>query len=116
MTLTVGYRLRIYKQYNNIYMIAAGKDFNLLKHRAKVTYDARDLSYSDRKNEKYMVTTKDNKKIHFGDSRYEDFLSHQDKDRRDRYRKRASKIKDKHGNLTYKDKSSPNFWSYHLLW
>ena len=96
--------------------IVTGKDFDSLKHRAKVIYDARDLSYSDRKNKKYVVTTKDNKQIHFGDSRYKDFLSHQDWKRRVRYRKRASKIEDKEGNLTYKDKNSANFWSYHLLW
>jgi len=96
--------------------IVTGKDFDLLKHRAKVIYDARDLSYSDRKNKKYMVTLKNGDKIHFGDSRYEDYLIHKNKNRRNRYRKRASKIKDKDGNLTYKDKNSANFWSFHLLW
>jgi len=93
-----------------------GRDFVLLRHRAKNLYDAKDLSYSNRKNKKYVVTTKDNKQIHFGDSRYEDYLSHQDWKRRVRYRKRASKIRDKEGNLTYKDPNYANYWSYHLLW
>ena len=56
------------------------------------------------------------KKIHFGDDRYEDYLTHLDRKRRTQYRKRASKIKDKNSKLTYKDKNSANFWSYQLLW
>lgn len=78
-------------------------------------YGATDLKPSTRKNKKYMVLYK-NKWIHYGDSRFADFLDHQDLDRRHNYRRRASKIKDKEGNLTYKDKNSPNFWSYFTLW
>ena len=87
-----------------------GKDFNLLKHRAINVYGAKNLEYSNRMNKKYMVTLKNDNNIHFGDPR------HQDWKRRRLYRKRASNIKDKNGNLTYKDKNSANFWSYHLLW
>ena len=47
---------------------------------------------------------------------HEDFLQHQDPERRLRYRKRASKIKNKYGKLTYKDPKYANYWSYHLLW
>lgn len=67
--------------------------------------------------------------ISFGDKRYEHYMTsplipkslriyheHYDKQRRDNYRKRASKIVDKYGNLTYKDKNSPNYWAYNLLW
>ena len=97
-------------------MILTGKDFDLLRHRARAVYGAKNFDYSDRENKKYVVTLKNGKKVHFGDSRYEDFLIHKDSDRRLRYRQRASKIKDKYGNLTYKNKNSPNFWSYHLLW
>ena len=86
-----------------------GEEFDLLRYRAINLYGAKDLDYSNRMNKKYMVTLKNGKKIHFGDKRYEDYLTHQDW-------KRASKIKDKNGNLTYKDKNSPNFWSYQLLW
>ena len=93
-----------------------GNDFQLLRQRAINLYGAKDLEYSNRMNKKYMVTLKNNDKIHFGDDRYEDYLTHKDWKRRTQYRKRASKIKDKKGNLTYKDKNSANFWSYHLLW
>ena len=93
-----------------------GNKFDLLKYRAINLYGAKDLEYSNRMNKKYMITLKNGKKIHFGDDRYEDYLTHLDRKRRTQYRKRASKIKDKDGNLTYKDKNSANFWSYHLLW
>ena len=93
-----------------------GKDFDLLRQRARNIYSVKDLSYSNRKNKKYMVTLKNGDRIHLGDKRYEDFLTHQDLKRRIQFRKRASKIKDKHGNLTYKDPNYANFWSYHLLW
>ena len=87
-----------------------------LRNRAKTMYGAKDLDYSDRKNKKYVVTLKNGKKIHFGDDRYEDFTTHKDTERRSRYRKRASAIREKNGNLTYNNKNSANFWSYHLLW
>jgi len=93
-----------------------GNEFNLLKHRAINVYGAKNLEYSNRMNKKYMVTLKNGNEIHFGDDRFEDFLTHKDAKRRRSYRKGASKIKNKNGNLTYRDKNSPNFWSYHLLW
>ena len=93
-----------------------GKDFDLLRRRAINLYGVKDLDYSNRMNKKYMVTLKNGNKIHFGDDRYEDFLTHKDWKRRIRYRKRASQIKDKHGNLTYDNSKSANYWSYHLLW
>ena len=93
-----------------------GEDFDTLKFRAKNLYDAKDLRYSNRRNKKYVVTLKNGKDIHFGDSRHEDFLQHQDWNRRLRYRKRASMIKNKDGKLTYKDPEYANYWSYHLLW
>ena len=68
-----------------------------------------------RKNKKYVVVYK-NKPIHFGDSRYDDYIDHRDEERRHRYRQRASKITNKDGELTYKDKNSANYYSFNLLW
>lgn len=96
--------------------IVSGKDFDLLQMRAKNVYRAKDLQLSHKKNKKYVITLKNGKKIHFGDPNYEDFLIHGDMRRRERYRKRASRIKDKDGFFTYMDRNSPNYWSYHLLW
>ena len=67
---------------------------------------------STRKNKKFMVLNPDNKYVHFGDNRYEDFTQHKDKDRQQKYLNRSSKIK---GN--WKDnKYSPNNLSINILW
>jgi hypothetical protein len=83
---------------------------------------------STAKNKKYSVyVLKDGKKrlIHFGDTRYKHFkdklgkytnLNHNDKDRRERYLKRAKGIKDRSGNLTWKDKNSANYYAVKFLW
>jgi hypothetical protein len=81
-------------------------------------------------NYKYFVNVKsDNKKgfkkIGFGNKKYQQFkdklghyknLDHNDKERRNRYLKRARGIKNKEGKLTYKDKNSSNYWSISVLW
>lgn len=70
---------------------------------------------------KYFVYVKaDNKKgykkIGFGHKDYEDFTQHKDEKRRANYLKRAKGIKDKNGNLTWKNKNTPNYWAVHFLW
>ena len=67
---------------------------------------------STRKNKKYMILNDDNKYIHFGDSRYQDFTKHNYLERRKRYLDRATKIKGNWKN----DKYSPNLLSQNLLW
>jgi hypothetical protein len=78
---------------------------------------------STRKNKKYMTTYK-GKIIHFGDKRYQQYfdkighyshLNHLDEERRKNYLSRAKGIK-KNGRLSYKDKTSPNYYSVHYLW
>jgi hypothetical protein len=71
---------------------------------------------SNRKNKKFKVLTPNGKIIHFGDSRYEDFTQHKDKKRQENYCKRARGIKNKKGELTYKDPESANYYSYKFLW
>lgn len=83
--------------------------------RKAYSYGATEFGKSERKNKKYYVIY-DNKIIHFGHSGYDDYTTHHDKERRYNYRKRASGIKDKNGNLVYKNKYSPGFWSYNILW
>ena len=56
------------------------------------------------------------KKVHFGSPAYEDYTMHKDEDRRKKYLSRATKIKNKKGELTCEDIESPNFWSINLLW
>lgn len=70
------------------------------------------LSVSIRKNKKYMIETPSGKKIHFGDSRYQDFTKHKDMTRKKRYilRHRGRE------NWTKSGINTPGFWSRWLLW
>ena len=95
--------------------ILVGEEFDKLIDKAK-DLGAESLDYSSRKNNKYMVTLPSGKKVHFGSSKYEDYTVHKDKERRDKYRARATKIKNKKGELTYTNPESSNYWSVHLLW
>ena len=95
--------------------LVSGKEFEKLTRNAK-KLGAESLDYSTRKNNKYMVTLPSGKKVHFGSTKYADYLTHKDKDRRDKYLARATKIKNKQGELTYNNPESANFWSVHLLW
>ena len=95
--------------------ILEGKDFDKLKKNAK-KLGAESLDYSKRKNNKYMATLPSGKKIHFGSPKYEDFTIHKNKERRDKYLARATKIKNKKGELTYTNPESSNYWSVNLLW
>ena len=99
---------------NDKYLVS-GKEFEKLTRNAK-KLGAESLDYSTRKINKYMATLKSGKRVHFGSSKYEDYLTHKDKDRRDKYLARATKIKNKQGELTYNIPESANFWSVHLLW
>ena len=100
---------------NNDKFVLKGKEFKNLTKMAK-KLGAESLDYSKRKNDKYVVKLPNGKKIHFGSSNYPDFLIHKDEDRKENYLKRAKKIKNKQGELTYNNPESSNFWSVNLLW
>lgn len=81
---------------------------------------------STRKNKKYDAYY-NGKWIPFGDPNSEQYkdstglglyshMDHNDPKRREAYRKRASGIKNAKGELTYKDKNSPNYYSFNFLW
>ena len=85
-----------------------------------------EFSKSKVKNKKYAVKY-NGKTINFGDSRmaqYKDSTglglfsskNHLDPIRRKSYLARARGIKNKKGELTYKDPNSKNFWSVNFLW
>ena len=95
--------------------VLTGDKFTKLTKKAK-KLGAESLDYSSRKNNKYMVTLPAGKKVHFGSPNYPDYLIHGDKERRDKYLARATKIKNKIGELTYTKIESPNYWSTNLLW
>ena len=57
-----------------------------------------------------------NKIINFGSKTGSTFIDHHDTNKRRAWRARHSKIKNKQDQSVYKLKSSPSFWSWHLLW
>lgn len=63
---------------------------------------------STRIHKKYMVRV-NGKLIHFGDNRYQDYTTHHDKTRRDRYHSR-------HQHDDFYDTTKPSFWSMFFLW
>jgi hypothetical protein len=83
---------------------------------------------SKAKNKKYSVYVMKNGKkrlIHFGQKGYKHFkdklghyssLDHNDKERRKKYLSRAKGIKNKKGELTWKDKNSANYYAIRYLW
>ena len=95
--------------------LVSGKEFKKLTRNAK-KLGAESLDYSTRKNNKYMATLSSGKKVQFGSPNYPDYLIHQDKERRDRYLARATKIKNEQRELTYTNPESANYWSVNLLW
>ena len=81
---------------------------------------------STRPGKKYMVVV-NGKTIHFGDSssqQYKDttglglytHLNHNDEKRRASYLARAKGIRNKAGELTWKNKNSANYFSIRWLW
>ena len=71
---------------------------------------------SNKPNKKFYVIYNDNK-IYFGAPNYEHYTEgHLDIDRKKRYLTRATKIKDKYGDYTYKNPLSANFWAVFFLW
>ena len=95
--------------------VLVGEEFDKLIDKAK-DLGAESLDYSSRKNNKYMVKLPGGKKVHFGSPKYEDYTIHKDKERRDKYLSRATKIKIKQGELTHNNPESSNYWSTKLLW
>ena len=93
--------------------LAQGDNFKKLQKKAK-KLGADSLQYSKRKNYKYMIEYED-KKIHFGSAKTEDYLTHKNPVRRDKYLSKAKRITDKDGRLTHELPFYPNYWSVKLL-
>jgi len=80
---------------------------------------------------KYTAILKDGRRVNFGHRDYQHYKDsvpkrlggklwshndHNDKERRQRYRRRHEAIKTKSGKPAYKVKYSPSWFSYHFLW
>jgi hypothetical protein len=76
------------------------------------------IDISSRENKRFKIVRLDGKTIHFGVwpySRYGTFIDHRDPDIREAWRARHSKIM-KDGKPAYKNKDSPAFYAWNLLW
>ena len=75
---------------------------------------------SKSKNKKFSVYVMKNGKkklVHFGQKGYDDWRSGTaTKEQRKSYLARAKGIRDKQGNLTWKDKNTANYWAVKYLW
>lgn len=67
---------------------------------------------SDKPEKKYFIVTNTNKKVYFGQAGAEDFTTHRDEERRQRYITRHKSRED----WTKNGINSAGFWSYHYLW
>lgn len=95
-------------KFNQLLLVSNPKEVD---RRAKEFYD-KPVYMSNRKNKKYMIENDDNKFIHFGDIRYQDYTFHKDAIRAMSYRKRMNGVKGNWKN----DEYSPNILSLRLLW
>ena len=75
---------------------------------------ATEFGPSKTKNKKYCVSYH-GKRINFGAKGMSDYTIHKDPERRRRYRARHRAIRNKQGQLVYKLKTSPAYWSWNLL-
>lgn len=76
------------------------------------------LEVSKVKDKRFSIIGPDGDRISFGLWPYKGdgtFLDHNDVEIRDAWRARHSKIK-RGNNLAYKDKSSPEYYSWNILW
>ena len=74
-------------------VLVQGDNFKKLQKKAK-KLGATSLEYSKRKNYKYIIEY-DGKKIHFGSANTEDYLTHKDSVRREKYLSKAKKFSNK---------------------
>ncbi len=86
---------------------------NILDAKAK-KLGATEIGISKAKNKRFYVIY-NNKIINFGLNTGQTFIDHKNKQIRDAWFKRHSKIL-RSGSPAYKNKESPSFWSYRILW
>ena len=77
-------------------------------------YGATDFGISKAKNKRFYVIYNDHV-INFGSRDGSTFIDHGDEKKLHAWRARHSKIYNKNG-LAYKDKTSAEFWNWHLTW
>ena len=87
---------------------------NELYNKSKLL-GATDFGIPSRKTKRFFVVY-NGKAIHFGSKNGSTFIDHHNTLLRRNWKARHSKIINKYGIPFYTIKSSPEYWSYHLLW
>jgi hypothetical protein len=83
----------------------------------KVLYKPFTSKAKGKKMSVYVMKNDKKRLIHFGATGYDDWRSGTaTKEQRKSYLARAKGIKDKQGNLTWKDKNTSNYWAVRYLW
>ena len=95
----------------NSNLVSIDKLKKVIKEKGLMKY-VKDLGYSKAKGKKYYIKTIDDKTVNFGSLDYQDFLTHKDKYRRDRFRLRFNKLYNKFS----ENYNKPIFWAYRILW
>lgn len=80
-----------------------------------ISLGATDFKKSNKKNKRFYVMYK-GKSIHFGSDVGSTFIDHHDKVKRRAWIARHSVVKNKEGQNVIRVKTSPSYWSYHVLW
>jgi len=80
-----------------------------------VKLGATDFGISKTKNKRFYIIY-NNKKINFGSKLGQTYIDHNDNIKKKNWRARHSKIINSEGKPFYKIKTSPEYWSWHLLW
>ena len=85
-----------------------------LKEKA-ISLGASDFGISKVKGKRFFVVY-NNKKINFGSDFGQTYFDHGNKQTKKAWYARHARIKDKEGRQVIKLKTSPSYWSAHLLW
>ena len=74
------------------------------------------IVHSKAKNKRFAHISKEGKITNFGDPNANTFYDGASQEKRKSYKARASKIKNKQGEYTYKKKGTANYLAYNVLW
>lgn len=87
--------------------------------RKNIIKNKEELQISQTKGKRFVLITKDGKKVNFGlwpFSGEGSFLDHGDEKLKKAWRARHSKIKLKDGRFSYKVKNTPEYLAWNILW
>jgi hypothetical protein len=109
-----------------ITLVSTSKSVNSIQRNGKhIEYNGllfpdfdKPIEINDKRYKRAVLARKGNefKLIRYGHVDYEDFTTHKDPERRDRFRKRFRGILKSDGKPAYKDKWQAAYWAYNDLW